>query len=664
MSLLQDQYNNNEAYFDIKPDFSSPFSPETPLKPHSSNTFWNIPVIITALTLSLACFFYYLSLEGCFFKDQSLCLSKVYNQENFSNFMIYVFISAILFSMILICKYLDILSWTMVFFEIGLLFLICFYDSGNDLQHHGAYNRILLFTGIFIVILLFLFFISIFKFLSHFKCVLFFPILLLTGFLSTSLFFQTKFEGSCSYWLQGFKNSTVNNEISCKLEPPTLCMELILNKQLDLSHYLKDTCSNRPNNNKEIIAKYTKISNPTIIGYPRVENWSHGEPSLFFEYPKNVLEHLIDMKNQSIHETLKETVEVTVNFEVEPPKIEINLKKNETLTQTRKKLYEKSKDKMIAKNFLIVFLDSLSRNNMKIKLPKFYQFIEQFYGDTDLPYESFQFLKYHGTGETTNPNISPFFSGVEWTKAKGESITKFYKQNGYITATIFNECTRELLNLYGVHHKDFGWEGSDHEFNNLFCDPNFIKPDNRFAIFNGPYSPRIKCLYNKPTFEYVVNYTNKFWEAYKNEPKFVRMGNINPHEPTGEVIKYDENYYLDFFENFERNGYLNETIVIIFSDHSRTHPMIQGEDHKKELYLPFLAMIVPKKLDRYEEIRKGFKNFENRLVTPYDMEISLLDFISETSSYNFIGRSILKESKNEEEYKCERYGIAKFCKCN
>lgn len=664
MSLLQDQYNYNEAYFDVKTDPNLSLSPEIPLKPQSSKMFWDITVISTVIILSLGCFSYYLSLEGCFSKNELDCLTEVYNQENFARLMSYVIIAGILFSIILIFKYLDILSWKIVFLEIALLVLICFYDSGNDLQHHGAYNQILLFIIIFIIILALCFLNSIFKFLSHFKCVLFYPILLLVGSIGISAFYQAEFGGSCSYWLQGFKNSTVNNEISCKLEPPTLCLELILNKKLDLSYYLQDTCVTRPNNDKKIIAQYTSISNPTVIGYPRVEKWKFEESSLFFKYPKTVLKNLIDMKNQSINSVLKENIEVTVNFEVDPPKVDINLKRNETLAQERKILHEKNKDKTIAKNFLVVFLDSLSRNNMKIKLPKFYKYIEKYYGETDFHYESFQFLKYHGTGDTTNPNLSPFFSGVDWLKAKGESVTKFYKKNGYITATIYNECVRELLNLYGKNQKNFGWEASDHEFNDLFCDPNFIRPDNRFALFNGPYSPRIKCLYNKPTFEYVVNYTNLFWDAYKNEPKFVRMGNINPHEVTAEVIKYDENYYLEFFENFEKNGYLNETIVIIFSDHARTHPMIQGEDHKKELYLPFLSIIVPKKLEKYEEIRKKLKNFENRLVTPYDMEISLLDFISEKSSYNFIGRSIIKENQKEDEFNCERYGIKKFCKCN
>jgi len=69
-------------------------------------------------------------------------------------------------------------------------------------------------------------------------------------------------------------------------------------------------------------------------------------------------------------------VEVTINYHKSPPEVNINLKVNQTLIEERAEIFKNYKDKVLSKNVLYVFIDSLSRTNFRRKLPKLYNWLE------------------------------------------------------------------------------------------------------------------------------------------------------------------------------------------------------------------------------------------------------------------------------------------------
>lgn len=606
--------------------------------------------------------FYLLSLEGCDGPEVE-CLDTLLNFSQVELLMALVFLSSLFYTVSIWLIFHKILPKKIFILVVSLIIMTCFiYDTGTDLKKHGGYNRILF--GIFILFcnLIFSLLHVFHKILSKIKCELFLSqIIFLLFILAPCIFFENAMYKSCDFWEKGFKNSKIDNSVGCSLKPPNYCIEYKLNGIMDISKYLGDTCEKIGNNDKGLIAKFTNVKDPVLVGYPLTAKWNFGDPSLFANYPYSILKNLLDLNNPEVYKNSSELVEVHVDFKKTPAQVVIDVKRNETLAKQRREILSEDSE---TPNIFMMFIDSVSRNNVRLKLPKLYSYLEKFYeSDSSIPYEAFQFLKFHGLGPTTNPNLVPMFAGVKFRETdRGDPMIKLFKEKGFVTGTAFNECTRELLNFYENSEK-FGWEGPDHEFNSLFCDPNYLNPENRFTLWNGAYSPRIKCLYEQPTFSYVVNYTNQFWEKYKGEKKFFRAGNINAHEGTDEVIKYDDDLFVKFFEEFELNGNFENTMVIIFSDHDSSQPYLRNNDHVYELYLPFLTIILPKKMENFDEVKAKMKFFENRLITPFDIEKTLLGNIEKQSEFNKQGRNFF-DSNDLKDRTCSDFSIPnQECRC-
>ena len=58
------------------------------------------------------------------------------------------------------------------------------------------------------------------------------------------------------------------------------------------------------------------------------------------------------------------------------------------------------------------------------------------------------------------------------------------------------------------------------------------------TTWKGAYANLRRCLYGKDAYEYSLEYAEQFWEQYADEPKFFRLGFIDGHEGSLEVIKY------------------------------------------------------------------------------------------------------------------------------
>jgi hypothetical protein len=210
---------------------------------------------------------------------------------------------------------------------------------------------------------------------------------------------------------------------------------------------------------------------------------------------------------------------------------------------------------------------------------------------------------------------------------------KYYKENGFITGSSLEVCSKEVFEIEEEEMKNLNWESYDHEFFSLFCDPNFTPYNNPFSMMRGPNSIKEKCLYNQNAIQHELNYLNKFWNVYANERKFFRMGVIDAHEGTYEVIKYDDEILYNFFLNFEKEGKLKDTIMIIQTDHGNGQPgpfsLLNLDDFYHELSLPSLFMILPTKMDKYSEIRKKLKINEQSFISPFTLHNSFVSLLND-----------------------------------
>ncbi len=523
-----------------------------------------------------------------------------------------------------------------------IIFLICFiYDTGTDLDSHGGYNRIFLFLFMILWIGLIIFVINLGNYFFK-RPFLTISIICLLIFLSYLKVHYT-LKNSCLGWEDGFKGSKIANTLDsvCKIYPPKVCYYNILDGVFDLSRILGDTCENMGTNKFSNIEKNLPDKSARIIGYPRTEDWDIFPSSTYKKIQKRVMAEIVNMEDPKVKPEIKKRIEVTTNFYKNPPEVLIDLKKDEQLVKLRKNIFKKHSNKVLAKNVLFIFIDSLSRVNFKIKLPKFYNWIGSHYQkDGKVPedekFEALQFLKYHGVGRYTALKMIPAFFGVYNIYYAGRHFLNDYKHKGYITGQSLNFCGREVFDIDGGAVEKMKWGRFDHELQSFFCEGNFTPYDSPNPIMMGTNSIRKRCMYNKNTTWYSLEYMKQFFEKYKEEPKFFRLGLVDAHEGSTEVVKYSDDLLVEFFEKFKKDGHLDDTLTFIVTDHGFSMPgpysILELEDHEHEVVLPAFFMLFPKTFKNYKQVRQRLIYNQNALITPFNTYNSLIAILNDRES--------------------------------
>ena len=459
-------------------------------------------------------------------------------------------------------------------------------------------------------------------------------------------------EKYCYNWTLGLNKIRIeSNQIrdSCYIKTPKKCYIELLSK--DYTNF--NSCDGR-SNDKKVLIEYRRNSIPLTysnISYPDTTNFTLNE-SVVGVFHYRVLARLSNAD-------IIKNPEIVVNFNKNDiGNIIINITPKEDLIKERSLLYEKYPN-VIYKNVIIIYLDGLSRRHFLRKLPKSSKLLEDYlYNNKDKKEKmsSFQFLKYINFLGITENNCIPMFYGNSKGNADKYSIVNEFKKKGYITCGTSNQCHRELFLLN--KNTNYKFVGFDHENFALFCDPNYNPPNNNKQFELGLYSKYRRCLYNKDTFEYVFEYGKKFLEAYKEQRKFLRLGFIDSHETSLELIKYLDDSLSDFIL-YLINNFNNSTSIFIVSDHggnmqSREFNFLAGQDFRYERDLGTFFLIIS---DNYNSNFKNLNYNQQILITPYDIYNTLMFILqNDKKEYSFKGQSIFEEI-NGKERKCNNYKV-------
>ena len=154
---------------------------------------------------------------------------------------------------------------------------------------------------------------------------------------------------------------------------------------------------------------------------------------------------------------------------------------------------------------------------------------------------------------------------------------------------------------------------------------------------------------------------NQFWRKYKDNRKFFLVVSNDGHEGTLEVVKYDDNIIYNFLNNLFNDNLLNNTSIILLSDHGDKMPSIYYpyDFYRIEGQLPMLYMIInDRKNISYEKQYKYIYKNQQTFITAYDI-------------YNTIGNLIFGDKyyyiKNKTAYHDtpkSQYGKSLFEKIN
>ena len=639
---------------------------------------------IFALILNIFSFYlYYISLEGCV-GTQIECL-KVMTINKFFDFVYEVIFCCFFFNLVLLLAYFKKISIFSVIYPLICYFIFYFMDNGSDLAHHGRYN----FFGFCFFLLLFFIFslIAIYMIILYKKGKknLVYTISSSIIFLFFIVFIYLFSKTSCSKWNKGLKNIILDNDKNkypCKFVSPKKCYMNAFDGLFDLSKYMGKTCDKigKPSEQKKKLFKFldlNKFKNTTKIGFPITTTkdfWLRTQKNIE-HFSERVLSRVVDM--DKIEENiLKPEVYIDFSDKTQPyGKININLIKNNSLIEERTKISKNTTSSF--DNILFLYIDSLSRQHIKRKMKYLSSFIEQYLdidknkNNENSNFKSYQFLKYHTFAAFTQKNVQPMFYGekMDPTSSNGTSLIKYMKKQGYITGQSTNLCSKELFVTMNNCLNEVEFSDFDHENVAMFCDPSYYDRTNPYPVFSGPFSIIRRCLYQKDTYEYVLEYGKQFWETYSENKKFLRLSFIDAHEGTGEVIKYLDKPLYDFLMNLLNQNLLKNTAIIIASDHGNGMPgiyyIINSGDYMYENVLGFLAIILYDYKDE-NEIKNLEKN-QQILVSPYDIHDTLVDIIYNGKNKDIMsrnGQSLFSEI-NSMERTCEKYSelSPELCRC-
>lgn len=293
------------------------------------------------------------------------------------------------------------------------------------------------------------------------------------------------------------------------------------------------------------------------------------------------------------------------------------------------KVKEKSKwenvgNKALKLNVLMFGFDSLSRNTFIRKLPKTYQYLKEYLDALILE-------GYNIVGDGTPQALIPILTGkIELElpdtrkrmglKAKYVNVYPMiwnqYKENGYITG--FMEDVHHI-GTFTYRLKGFNKQPTDHYMRTFYLAATpYFRYYNKF------------CIGGIPRHMVMLNYIKEIFNVYKHQPKFVFgfHGELS-HDSYNDIGMVDEDFY-NWIKDLHEFGHLNNTVLIIMSDHGHRFAEIRNTlQGKQEERLPYFSFVFPlwfKKV--YPEAYANFLHNTRYLTTPFDIHKTLENILN------------------------------------
>ena len=314
-------------------------------------------------------------------------------------------------------------------------------------------------------------------------------------------------------------------------------------------------------------------------------------------------------------------------------------------------------------------IDSISRLNLIRGMPETYNHLESS--------GWFEMRGFNKIGDNTFPNLMAILTGQDnnvteetcnWKEVgeldKCPFVWSDFDAAGYVTAYIEDEAYLQTFNYYET---GFIKQPTDYYFRpfTLAAEDNLkIKLDHGLKFCVGPQHYA----------DLIYQYGLDFAVTYKDHPSFgFFWTNSFSHEDLGTISSMDTRI-LHYLKQLEKLRILDDSIVFFFSDHGmRFGPIRDLFTGWLEERLPFLYVWLPKSFQlKHPEIVKNLKINRDRLVSPYDVHMTLKDILQMSGGYeaDYVPsatscpdcQSLFKEMPSDRS--CPDAGISKhWCTC-
>lgn len=283
----------------------------------------------------------------------------------------------------------------------------------------------------------------------------------------------------------------------------------------------------------------------------------------------------------------------------------------------------KRKKEVNGVNVLMFGFDSLSRNAFIRKLPKAYDYLTNvLHADV---------LKgYNIIGDGTPQALIPLLTGYtelelpETRKRKFSShyvnmypmIWKKYQKAGYVTA--FNE-DQPKIGTFSYRLNGFDKQPTDHYMRTFYQ-----------AIENDLGTYKKLCVGSTKRHQVMLDYTKDFVEKYnKTNPSFIFSFHAELSHDSINLIGVADDDVTNWLKGLKTSGLLNNTILIMMSDHGNRFAKIRNTlQGKLEERLPFFSFVFPSWFKRRYPLQyRNFQTNVDRLTTPFDIHETLEDIL-------------------------------------
>ena len=633
---------------------------------------WNFDKKLLILNIILY-ILYIISLEDCNKGEEDGCVDDNIQTFIFQGVLVEInalFYSLEFFSMIL--KYIN---------KFHLIYIIIFYSyqfkikNGYTLKNHGGFNKDILILSLLVFLIIEFFILLLVKLYKRKKHKTFWAIIFSLLIFPISFNFYIISITNCDNYQLNLNNTRIKHSIKdgCYFINPKDCRMNLYEKIFDLNKIIKKDYNSRKNFMDFVVNK-TKYQSTRRFGLPYIRE------SLFLRHPyqagdlkKFLWNNYIDMDKE------RDKIKIPPEFEIifdnnDQGSLNITITPNKTLIEERRKLENSNS---LLKNVLFFFLDAISRKKFQTALPLTSAWIEKYMKQTHrMPSENkvnglkaYQFLKFHSVGAFTHINVQPLLYGNSMRSNSGIKINKYFRENGYITGFILDQCNKGVIWDFSRHFtkniKTVPW---DHFGNGIFCDNNYGYSFNNY--FKGSSAIIRRSLYGKQTIDLQLEYGEKFWNAYLNSRKFLFFGCMQGHEPTYSVVKYIDKSIVDFLNRMEKNNKFKDTGIIFVGDHglhiSPIYAILSPENYFYQRDLPACLIV----LDYNKNIKiDDLYDNQQKFVTPYDIYETLFHIIFgnnyKKQNIKELQRKSLFKYINETERNCNLYSEikGKHCKC-
>lgn len=276
-------------------------------------------------------------------------------------------------------------------------------------------------------------------------------------------------------------------------------------------------------------------------------------------------------------------------------------------------------------NVIVIGIDAISRLNFYRTMPKSLAYLKK-KGAVEL-------LGYNKLGDNTFPNLIPLLMGIKETDLKRVCwpntrssfdncpfIWEWYKQAGYYTA-LGEDNAR--LGTFNLDKFGFTRTPTDYYIHTFMHEAETLVGNNK--DFNA-----YLCMGDKYFYKVLLDYIENLASTLKPFRWFGFFWEVSmSHDYLNYPMLMDDNFE-SFLKNMDLKGHLNDSILILLSDHGlRWGDIRYTKQGRLEERLPLVHILLPNSFrEEYNLAYKNIKNNAHRLTTPFDVHATLSDLLN------------------------------------